>query len=67
MEMKPVTSSNIESIGHDGDVMHVKYKSGYSYTHSGVTPEKYKEIIGRASIGKAMHVFKTHNPGTLIK
>jgi hypothetical protein len=57
MEMKPVTSSNIAAIGHDGNALHVQFKSGAGATHKyiGVPPELHEAMLTAPSVGKFFH------------
>jgi len=50
--MTPVKSSNITHIGHEGDMMHVTYKSGNTYAFQGVNPEQHAELMSADSHGK---------------
>lgn len=52
MIMKPVKSSNITHIGHDGDMMHVTYKSGNTYAFKDVSQEQHAELMSAESHGK---------------
>ncbi|WCD44203.1 hypothetical protein Lumi_064 [Xylophilus phage Lumi] len=55
IEMKPVVSSNVKAIGHDGvDKMRVEFTHGGAYLYSGVGPQLYSEIAGAESVGKAL-------------
>jgi hypothetical protein len=51
----PVTSSAIESVGHDGTTLEVKFKSGKVYTCSGVTPEEHAKFMAQPSLGRAFN------------
>jgi len=52
MQMKPVTSSNIVAIGHDGDEMHVTFKSGGTYVFKGVNQKDAEGLMSAKSIGR---------------
>ena len=53
MEMQPVESSNIQSIGYDPaqSVMHVAFKSGGTYAYHGVQPHQHAGLMSAPSIG----------------
>lgn len=52
MEMKPVQSSQIASIGHDGQSkLRVQFRSGGLYEYSDVTPEEFTKLSTAPSIG----------------
>lgn len=48
----PVTSSFIESIGYEGDVLEIKFKNGSVGRHTGVSVEDHAKLIGADSIGR---------------
>ena len=52
VEMHPVKSSNIEAIGHAGDALHVKYKSGQTYVYAGVPESHFHNARSSDSVGK---------------
>lgn len=60
--LSPVTSSQIESIGHSGDTLAVKFKSGGLYHYHGVTSGQHADLIGAESIGKhlSQHIKSKH-------
>lgn len=57
MDMKPVDSSTIHSVGHDPatKVLHVKFHHGGTYTYHGVTADDHKAMVKAASVGKHFH------------
>ncbi len=67
IEMKPVKSSHIAEMGHDGQTLAIKYNSGATYHYDGVSAQKYKDLICRQSIGKAWAAMRASYPGKLIK
>jgi hypothetical protein len=64
MELTAVKSSNIDAIGHDpvNNTLHVKFKSGATYSYSGVTAGKHNALIGTESIGKHLRAHIIGNP-----
>ena len=52
MIRRPVTSSNIASIGWEDGVLEVEFKSGHHYAYEGVPEGVYQEAIGSISVGK---------------
>jgi len=54
MNMQPVTSSNIVAIGHEGSIMHVKYKGGVVYEFQPVTVQEFNKLMASESKGKAL-------------
>lgn len=60
IEMIPVTSSNVESIGHDGDkVLRIKFKNSgrAAYDYVGIMPEDFFGLVNSDSVGKAYNAF----------
>ena len=55
MLMKPVTSSQIEAIGHENGVLAVKYKSGGTYHYADVPPATFDAMIKAPSVGSFLH------------
>lgn len=50
--MTPVESSNIASIGHDGDDLYVTFKSGKTYCYADVPAGEHDAFLNAASQGK---------------
>ena len=63
MEMKPVKSSQVESVGFENGTLAVKFKSGGLYHYDGVKPETYDAMLKSESIGKFLgqHVKANHS------
>ncbi len=56
MDMIPVDSKAIESIGHDGaDTLRVQYKNGGLYDFNGVHPAEVNAILQADSAGKYLN------------
>lgn len=56
--MLGVKSSQIESIGHLGDTLAVKFKSGGTYHYPGVSAAQFADLQKAESLGKAFGAFK---------
>jgi len=56
MEMQPVTSSQVDSIGYDEEsqTMHVQFHKGGLYEYSDVTPEIHNQLLNASSIGSQL-------------
>lgn len=56
MDMQPVTSSQVESIGYSEaeQRMHVLFKRGGLYEYENVTPEIHNRLLNASSIGKEL-------------
>lgn len=50
--MHPVESSSVESIGHDGAHMHVKFKNGHTYQFDDVPLETFEKARTAESVGR---------------
>ena len=56
MTRKPVQSSNIISIGHDGkNTLEIEFKRGGIYQYSPVSTEGYVQLQQAESVGKYFH------------
>ena len=54
IEMIPVESSNIESVGHDGaETLRVQFKSSGAYDYRGITETEFIDLVNAESVGKA--------------
>lgn len=54
MDMKPVSSSNISSVGYDADEqkLAVEFNSGRTYEYLNVPEEEYQNLINASSAGR---------------
>ncbi len=51
-----VDSGQIESVGHEGDILAVKFKGGPAvYHYHGVTPQQHQELLKAESLGGHLH------------
>ena len=64
--MSGVKSSQIESIGHMGDTLAVKFKSGGTYHYHGVTADQFAGLQKAESIGKALGAIKAKHKFTKL-
>lgn len=57
VQMKNVTSSNIESVGYspEENILYVQFKGSGKYEYHGVMPERYAAMIAAPSIGTYFH------------
>jgi len=57
MEMRPVESSNIDSVGYDRESreLRVRFKNGGLYSYEGVPEETHQELIEADSVGEYLH------------
>lgn len=53
--MSPVTSSNIASVGHDGEHLYVSFKSGGTHRFDDVPSDTFDAMCGAESVGKFFH------------
>jgi hypothetical protein len=55
MERTPVQSSNIASVGHEGDTLEIEFRNGGVFRYPGVVEEVFKGMLAAPSIGKHFH------------
>jgi len=68
MEHRKVDSSHISSIGHEGAMLEVRFKSGQLYRYYGVPSIIFTSLLRAKSVGKFFHEnVKEHYPYTLIE
>ena len=53
--MQAIKSSQIESIGHHGDTLAVKFKHGGEYRYHGVSADDFQKLQKAESIGSHLH------------
>jgi hypothetical protein len=58
MQRRPVTSSNVNSLGWEDGTLDVAFHSGHIYQYAGVPEGVYQAALGANSVGRyiAMHV-----------
>ena len=68
MDLKPVKSSNIHSVGYENGDLHVKFRSGKRYTYSGVPEELHGKLMAAESKGGffGKHI-RPHYKGQLVE
>lgn len=52
MDMKPVVSSNISSIGYENGTLYVQFHRGGLYSYSDVPRNVYENLMAASSHGK---------------
>ncbi len=52
MQLYPVTSSNLDSVGYSDGVMRIRFKSGGLYEYHNITESVYTDLITASSVGK---------------
>lgn len=50
-----VSSSNIEALALEGNILKVKFKKGSEYHYDGVSEALFKDLLEAPSIGKAFN------------
>ncbi len=53
--LSPVKSGQIESIGHEGNTLAVKFRSGGVYHYHGVSAAQFAELQKAESLGSHLH------------
>lgn len=56
--MTKVESSHIEAVGHSGNKLYVRFKSGGVFSYAGVNADLHKELLKAESVGSflAAHI-----------
>ncbi len=52
MQMVPVNSSNLSSVGYENGVLYVSFHHGGLYAYDGVPPHVHRELMAAASHGQ---------------
>lgn len=52
MQMVPVDSSNLSSVGYENGTLYVRFNSGGLYAYSGVPEQVHRELMAAESHGK---------------
>jgi hypothetical protein len=57
VEMVPVSSSNIESVGYDkeNEITYVRFLNGTLYSYKGVPMHEFEGLLNAPSIGSYLH------------
>ena len=55
MDHVSVNSSNISSVGHEGDTLQVTFKHGGTYEYSGVSKDAFNKLVNAPSVGKHLN------------
>jgi len=64
---RPVTSSNISSIGWENGDMEVEYNSGHIYSFHEVPEAVYLQVVGAESVGREMNNLRGRYQSTRVK
>jgi KTSC domain len=67
MNRRPVTSSNVASLGWHDETLEVEFRSGHIYEYHDVPEAVYTTLLGADSIGKALHEVKGRYQSTRLK
>lgn len=63
LDWRPVTSSMLSAVAHDGRSLHVRYKNGGTYVHPGVPEAKFRALLSAGSKGEYFNKqIKPHHP-----
>jgi hypothetical protein len=67
MQRRPVSSSNVASMGWDDETLEVEFVSGHIYQYHEVPESVYSNLLGAESIGKSLHEIKGRYQSTRLK
>jgi hypothetical protein len=63
MEMIPVNSSDLQSVGYENGTLFIRFHSGGTYSYSGVPDSVYRDLLAAGSHGQYFQAFiKGHYP-----
>lgn len=57
MQMIPVSSSNLESVGYENGVLCISFHGGRIYEYTGVPESVYQGLMAASSHGKYFHAY----------
>ncbi len=57
MNMIPVQSSNLQSVGYENGTLYVCFNSGSVYSYTGVPENVYEGLLSAPSHGKYFHAY----------
>jgi hypothetical protein len=57
MDMIPVSSSDIASVGHENGTLYIRFNSGGLYKYSDVPESVYHGLMSASSHGKYFHAY----------
>jgi len=63
MERVEVKSTNVKSVGHEGDVLEVEFKNGGIYHYEGIDANMFGNLLKSPSVGS--FVAKTVRPSAI--
>lgn len=55
MNMQPVRSSDLQSVGYESGVLHIRFNSGGTYRYDGVPESVYRGLMSAPSHGRYFH------------
>lgn len=55
MQMVPVSSSNLASVGYENGTLHIRFHSGGLYSYSNVPVAIYQGLMSASSKGRYFH------------
>jgi KTSC domain-containing protein len=67
MNRRPVTSTNVASIGWDDETLEVEFTSGHIYLYHDVPESEYQALLGASSIGKHLASIRDKYQSTRLK
>ena len=56
MIMRPVSSSNLSSVGYENGTMHIQFRKGGLYAYYNVPESLYLSFMSAASLGTFFHI-----------
>ena len=57
MQMIPVASSDLASVGYENRTLYIAFNSGGVYAYAGVSESVYRQLLAAPSKGKFFHAY----------
>lgn len=62
MNMIPVSSSRMNAVGWENNMMYIQFKNGVVYVYEGVSKTEFDNFMSSSSLGSALSILdKKHN------
>lgn len=62
MNLLPVSSSRMNEVGWENNIMYIRFKDGSIYAYRNVSQSEYQNFINSPSLGSALHQFDKIHP-----
>lgn len=66
MKMTEVKSSNIQAVGWDNGILHIRFKNGATYSYEDVAGAEFNALLSAPSVGKHFHAMGIKSRGVKL-